>query len=512
MSRMLDRCGIPQTIGWMLVILLVMTLGLCHSNDDAKDPLSVKIDRSKYVDPGDMINFDYNKYVRQLEEEREREEAIKNIPKCKDSRGITREDYDAVKKELLDYKSRVKEMQDIIDNKEGSPRVDAFFKRLANVLSNRGIVLQEEVALTSGKSIQLQFALSDKIMERLRDLTSISLEDKPPAKYVDQVSDILIPLINKSYVTPRESFWIRHFDSVAVFAIVLFLLLISLMIIQHKFKTVLVFLLFLSTVWEWKRLYEEEVAKDRNRDTTGNKVCAQSSYKDWVQSLIYGTASLIGYTAKAESTLDQCNTYYSDKTILRVNPGLAISNVIGYFIGETFSNLASYAGKGYQNFFYHIPLFWTPVILALLFGLIFILLVFKYGYGIRTPLFSFVPNRGNLSFPRLASNSSSDALESNSRRMEINPPQTQNIIKCRTYNDLRGQRQPINEPISGDTFPTTSSNRMVSATQESSATSSIEYVDDETSSDEENTKLKLIFDTNKSIQRCNSLPTIFRSK
>jgi len=160
------------------VILLVMTLGLCHSNDDAKDPLSVKIDRSKYVDPGDMINFDYNKYVRQLEEEREREVAIKNIPKCKDSQGITREDYDTVKNELLEYKSRVKEMQDIIDNKEGSPQVDAFFKRLANVLSNRGILLQEEVALTSGKSIQPQFDLSDEIMERLRDLTS-SIESSP---------------------------------------------------------------------------------------------------------------------------------------------------------------------------------------------------------------------------------------------------------------------------------------------------------------------------------------------
>ena len=223
------------------------------------------------------------------------------------------------------------------------------------------------------------------------------------------------------------------------------------LITQQRYKTVSVLLFFLAVTWEWKRLYEEEVARVQRLERNNlPEVCQKESLKDsvnnWLRTLLTGVQSLVMIThADSGSHGTSCHQYYSSvgvRSILNVNPSLAVSNVIGYMFGNSFSVLSKYTGQGFQNFFAHVPLLWTPVVVPLVFVAMIFLLAFLCGYDIRSPFLSLVRSRHSLSLPGMRpANDSNEAVE------QPVTVQSQSI----TYNDNRiihVQRLPV----SGDTF------------------------------------------------------------
>ena len=437
-----------------------------------------RIDRSKYVDPGDLGSFDYNRYLNKIEEDLKAE--VNPTQSCKESGDIiSREEYTRLREELTSVKQELQSYKDMMDKTQVcSLRVNSFFQRLAKVLANRGLRLKDEISLSS----ILKYHVSRKTIDRLQELKVLLDRDPntPTSKYVDQVSDILIPLINKSYVEPEDSFWIRHFDSVTAVSLILVSLLVTYLVVLHRFKTVLAMVFLVSVVWEWKKLYEEEVS--RQLSSTKLQSCqAKSSMESvnaYVKSFWTGIQSLVMITAHADSGDNRCHDYYSSlgvKTILKVNPSMAVSNVLGSTFGNTLSILSKYSGQGFQNFFAHVPLLWTPIVLPLLVVVLVVVLVFLCGYDIRTPLLSLRRSTHGPSFTQ--------TLQSSQEATQLTAsPTTQTHI---TYHDNRRVIQVADqEVISGDSLPfiqfkipRISVKESLGRQESSSTSSSIEVVD-----------------------------------
>jgi hypothetical protein len=134
---------------------------------------------------------------------------------------------------------------------------------------------------------------------------------------------------------------------------------------------------------------------------------------------------------------DECNNLYSSvmsRALHKVNPSLAVSNVIGSSFGNTFAILSKYSGQGFQNFFYHIPLLWTPVVLPLVFIVMVVFLIFLCGYDIRTPFISFRRSQNNLLFAsNTIPNVTQPTIQQPPQPVIQSTPPTQHI----TYHDNR---------------------------------------------------------------------------
>lgn len=349
--------------------------------DPNDDPL--KIDRSNYIDPGDMFNFEYGQILRQREEE------LKNIltqpSKCDSSiEDKDAEELNRTKEQLLECQDELKSLKEALDNKEDYPRLQAFFGRLVKVILKKHSIIKGR--LDGNNDPVLQFVITPKFLDSLEKLSDIYETRKSSSKCVEDVLGILEMLLNKSYVDERESFWIRHFDTiVGIFLAVAAIVACHVVLIQRRVFPVIFLVFIISCIWEWKRLYEEEVRQRQQRVIQGPPEGCSSA---WYTLFLRGFQSL--FIAHADGG-DPCTSYYStfgESILLNVNPASAIANVISLIVGGFFSSMSDHMGKGIMKFFSHIPLFWYPFAAVLFVVLTTVLLVFLCGYNIRTPLFS----------------------------------------------------------------------------------------------------------------------------
>lgn len=344
------------------------------------------VDQSRWVDPGDMGKFDFSAPSLLT-----RDAASQTTEQCScptDQKFLAPDvDCSKTKEKLATCKKDLAILSKILTKSDGNPKTDAFFRRLSIILTNKLAELYEE--LTARNDLSIHFVINQKFVDRVRDLQRKGVnETTPVASIVDEVSDILIPLIQKAYLREEDSFWVRNFDHLVVAGGAVIFLILFLLLLQRKVFVVMTISFVISVLWEWRRLYEEEMIKKEVSLMSGPAECGQS----WGKFLLNGLSSIFF----ASSSSDPCHKYYSSigvKTILKCNPMLAVQNVAGILSGGSFALLASYSGQATKNFFSHIPFMWYPFVGAAVLLLLIFAMTFSFGYDVRVPFLSLQRNQ-----------------------------------------------------------------------------------------------------------------------
>ena len=374
----------------LLSIHTVLFFSICAcsepATDNSADEGEFYVDQSKWVDPGDMAKFDFSSASMTAESGTQTTEQCS----CPANQLFDAPDVDCMKtkEKLAACKKDLSVLSKILNKSDGNPKTDAFFRRLAIILTNK--LAEMNAAISSPDHLSIQFNINQKFVDRVGHLQRKHVnETTPVASIVDEVSDILIPLIQKSYLREQESFWVRHFDHFVVGGASVSLFILVYLLLQRKIFVVMTMSFVISVLWEWRRLYEEEIIRKEVTLMSGPAECGQS----WGTFLMNGLSSL--FVMQADSS-DPCHKYYSSvgvKTILKCNPMLAVQNVVGMLFGGSFALLASYFGKATKNYFSHIPLLWSPFVGSAVLVLLIFAMTFSFGYDVRVPFLSLQRNR-----------------------------------------------------------------------------------------------------------------------
>ena len=435
-----------------IIIIIVIFSNTCAQTvppDIVDESGDFYIDQSKWVDPGDMLNFDFSSVA----QKEERSTQTTSQCECPVDQKFDAPDVDCskTKEKLKQCKKDLTNMSRILRHSEGNPKTDAFFKRLVVVLSNKIRDLRLDNSLSP--QFTLEFDLSQKFVDRTDQLLSKDLSDQTPVSLiVDDVSDILIPMIQKAYPREQLSFWVRNFDLFVMSIGTVILMLIIRLLLQRRYSVILSLLLLVSVAWEWRRLYEEEVIK---KEVTMIKGMSSCNSPGLFSSFLAGIKSLVVFDPAKPS--DPCHEYYASlgvTTILRVNPILAFTNVFGMIFGGSFAILSDYAGKSTSNFFYHVPILLTPLVGIAVTLILVIIVTFSFGYDVRSPFLSLTRNRVNDSTLRLQG--SEHRLHSNVTTKAIFPPgvshrvtssnQSKNHVKTTAVSPMRRTQSLIRLP------------------------------------------------------------------
>lgn len=349
--------------------------------DKSAEEKEFYVDQSQWEDPGDMAKFDLSRVV--MTEERGTQTTAQCS--CPSDQQFDAPDVDCIKtkEKLALCKKDLSVLSRILKSSDGNPKTDAFFRRLSIILMNKLAEIHTEIS--SRTDISIQFNINKKFVERVSHLQRKGVNETTPVAFiVDDVSDILIPLIQKSYLREQESFWVRHFDHAVVAGATTSILILVYLLLQRKVFVVMTILFIISVLWEWRRLYEEEIVRREVRIMSGPVECSEP----WHKFLLNGVLSL--FLVRADSS-DPCYNHYSSigvKTILKCNPMLAVQRVLGMLFGGTFALLASYAGEATTNYFSHIPLFWSPFVGPAVLVLLIFAMTLSFGYDVRVPFLS----------------------------------------------------------------------------------------------------------------------------
>jgi hypothetical protein len=388
------HCAVPcgcqsqllgQIMHWLSVQILLICIISSYSQPDkqkSNNEGEFHVDQSQWVDPGDMMKYDFASGMTE-----ERGTQTTSHCSCPPNQQFDTPDVDCskAKDKLSVCKKELALMSKIISRSDGNPKTDAFFRRLSIILINK--LSEVQSVISSQDRMAIEFDIDHKFVDRVTKLQLKGVDDATPvASIVDDISDILIPLIRKSRVREQETFWYRHFDHVVAVAAAVCVMILVYLLLQRKMFVVMTISFVISVLWEWRRLYEEEIIRREVTLMSGPAQCRQS----WGKFLLNGLASLFLAESSALSS-DPCHKYYSSvgvKTILKCNPMLAVQNVIGMFFGGSFALMASYLGEATRNYFTHIPFIWYPFVGAAILVLLIFAMTFSFGYDVRVPFMS----------------------------------------------------------------------------------------------------------------------------
>lgn len=370
----------------VLLILSLCCLPVCISGvEPDKEESDFYQDKSQWIDPGDMLKFESNSVV--MTEERGTQTT--NQCSCDSSQRFDSPEVDCrkTKQKLATCTKDLSVMTKLLQRTDGNPKTDAFFRRLSIILMNKLSEMQEYMPLTPG--VAIQFDLNHKFVQKVSRLIERGVnESTPVASIVDEVSDVVIPLIQKSFVRDRESFWVQYVDHLAIAAAATIVLIFLYLLLQKKIYAVTMTSFLISVLWEWRRLYEEQVVHKELAVMKGPANCGTQWYK-------YLTSGLLQVFSFSADSSDPCHKYYSSvgvKTILKCNPLLAVQNVLGMIFGRSLALIAEYAGEATQKYFSHIPWVWTPVVGAAVVFVMVFAMTFSFGYDVRSPFISLTRN------------------------------------------------------------------------------------------------------------------------
>lgn len=342
-------------------------------------------DKSQWIDPGDMLKFESSSVV--MTEERGTQTT--DQCSCDSSQRFDSPEVDCkkTKQKLATCTKDLSALTKLMQRTDGNPKTDAFFRRLSIILTNKLTEMQDHMPLTP--AVAIQFDLNHKFVQKVSRLIERGVnESTPVALIVDEVSDVVIPLLQKSFVRDRESFWVQYVEHLAIAAASVIVLIFLYLLLQKKVYAVTMTSFLISVLWEWRRLYEEETVRKELTVMKGPANCGTQWHK-------YLTSGLLQVFSFSADSSDPCHKYYSSvgvKTILKCNPLLAVQNVLGMIFGRSFAVLAEYAGEATQKYFSYIPWVWTPVVGAAVVVVMVFAMTFSFGYDVRSPFISLTRN------------------------------------------------------------------------------------------------------------------------
>ena len=215
--------------------------------------------------------------------------------------------------------------------------------------------------------------------------------------FIEKVDKVASRLIDSAYLGSKPSFWIEHHDH--IIGIILTICIGYAFIIRRGYIDKMILLLIVGTLWEWKRMYQMEIAKRLESSLSMPPECSNGKAIDWTRSLanwISGSmASLFSFKAYAKGDENVCSSYYASiavNPILDVNPVEAFSHVLGLIFFRPLVQLGDYSGMATTKFFAHIPIAYLPIILPSALFVIALVVMGIFRYSLKLPFVKIAPS------------------------------------------------------------------------------------------------------------------------
>lgn len=350
------------------------------------------IDKSDWLEPSSMFEDREPTRFDQKDESTQ----TSNTCECTTDPGKVVQDCSSIAKELDSCNKEIKTLRTMLNSKSCSYRASAFFRRIAlKTVSKIDQLMVHSQNLDTSSGLYLHVDVSAKDMSILQEL---KLEQAIEECYfIEKVDKVASRLIDSSYLGSKPSFWVEHHDYIV--GTIIAICIGYAFIIRRGYIDKLILFLIVGTLWEWKRMYQMEIAKRLESSLVFPPECNGGKEVEWTRSLanwITGVAgNIFSFKVHAQTSDGVCSSYYSSiavNPILDVNPVEAFSHILGLIFFRPLVQLGDYSGKATTKFFAHIPIAYLPLILPSALFVIALVIMGIFRYSLKLPFVKISPS------------------------------------------------------------------------------------------------------------------------
>lgn len=306
------------------------------------------------------------------------------------------EDCSLISKELESRTREVKALKSLLNSKSCGYRASAFFKRLAYKTMNKiDQLMYNAQSMDTGSGLYLHVDVSAKDMATLQELKFKNAAEE--CSFVEKFDRVASRLIDSAYLGSKPSFWVEYHDYIV--GIIMSICIGYAFIIRRGNWDKFVLLLIVGTLWEWKRMYQMEIARRLESSLSVPPECANGKNVQWTKSLsnwFTGMANnVFSFKVYAQESDNVCSSYYSSiavNPLLDVNPVEAFSHILGLIFFRPLVQLGDYSGKATTKFFSHIPIAYLPFILPSALFVIALVVLGIFRYSLKLPFVMIAPS------------------------------------------------------------------------------------------------------------------------
>ena len=212
------------------------------------------VDKSKWVDPGNMFTYDHRTKSNVPEPNAPRIEHHDELPTIESCLALN-DKHSQLKEKLQVCRKDKKILESLMLKKSCSSRTDAFFRRLMNKAATKiDQLLLEAKSYEEYSNLHLYIQITPEEIEALQKL---KVADKSAdCNLVEMITDAATGLIDSLELGQQPTFLENNFEYI-IAGMAASLISYAFVIRQGWFHRIIL-LLTVGTFWEWKRMYQME--------------------------------------------------------------------------------------------------------------------------------------------------------------------------------------------------------------------------------------------------------------